>query len=152
MEITIAGQTWTFLGGILLGAVLGICYDLFRVARIIISHPPALVAVEDIGDVSVSVRSGLRRDPAVCFGGRTGWFFSLPLYFGCSRRSAGPGNIKYPEEDFFPSVAPAFGACAAPCRLDHPTGVKSGEKPGKLCKISREKFPIPLAKALQFIV
>ena len=48
MEITIAGQTWTFLGGILLGAVLGICYDLFRVARIIISHPPALVAVEDI--------------------------------------------------------------------------------------------------------
>ena len=48
MGITIAGQTWTFLGGVLLGAALGVCYDLFRVARLAIPHSGALVAVEDL--------------------------------------------------------------------------------------------------------
>ena len=48
MAITIAGQTWIFLGGILVGAALGVCYDLFRVVRLAVPHPAALVAVEDL--------------------------------------------------------------------------------------------------------
>lgn len=48
MAITVAGQTWVFLGGILVGAALGVCYDLFRVVRLAVPHPAALVAVEDL--------------------------------------------------------------------------------------------------------
>ncbi|WP_262394792.1 spore cortex biosynthesis protein YabQ [Youxingia wuxianensis] len=48
MEITIAGQTWMFLMAIALGAALGACYDVFRVIRIAVVHPPVIVMVQDI--------------------------------------------------------------------------------------------------------
>ena len=37
-----------FLGSIALGAGLGVCYDLFRVLRVAVATPPAVVAVEDV--------------------------------------------------------------------------------------------------------
>lgn len=48
MEITVAQQTWEFLLAILLGAALGVCYDIFRIVRIAVVNPPALVIFEDI--------------------------------------------------------------------------------------------------------
>ena len=42
------GQTWIFLMSILLGAALGVCYDIFRVLRVAFYHPTALVVVEDL--------------------------------------------------------------------------------------------------------
>lgn len=48
MEITIAGQTWMFLMSIVLGAALGVCYDVFRIIRIAVPNPPAVILVEDV--------------------------------------------------------------------------------------------------------
>ncbi|MEM1485950.1 spore cortex biosynthesis protein YabQ [Oscillospiraceae bacterium PP1C4] len=48
MEITIAGQTWMFLMSIALGAVLGVCYDVFRILRVAVDHPPFAVVIEDV--------------------------------------------------------------------------------------------------------
>lgn len=48
MEITIAGQTWMFLLSIALGAALGVCYDVFRIVRIAVPNPPAVIVAEDL--------------------------------------------------------------------------------------------------------
>ena len=48
MEITIAGQTWMFLSSIVLGALLGMCYDIFRIIRIAVYNPPSVVVAEDV--------------------------------------------------------------------------------------------------------
>ncbi len=48
MGITIAGQTWLFLRSIVLGAGLGVCYDLFRILRIALPHPAPAVLAEDL--------------------------------------------------------------------------------------------------------
>ena len=48
MEITVAGQTWIFLMSVALGAALGVLYDVFRIVRIAVRTPPAVVLVEDL--------------------------------------------------------------------------------------------------------
>lgn len=48
MEITVAGQTWIFLLSIVLGAALGICYDVLRILRVAFAHAIAVVFAEDI--------------------------------------------------------------------------------------------------------
>ena len=48
MGITIAGQTAVFLQSLLLGAVLGCFYDLFRITRIAFLMPALLVLIEDL--------------------------------------------------------------------------------------------------------
>lgn len=48
MEISVAQQTWMFLASVALGAVLGICYDVFRILRIALKHPTIAVLIEDI--------------------------------------------------------------------------------------------------------
>ncbi len=48
MEITVAGQTWMFLLSIALGALLGACYDVFRILRIAVPHRAGVVLAEDI--------------------------------------------------------------------------------------------------------
>lgn len=55
MEITVARQTIVFLMSIGLGAVLGVCYDFFRVARVAVRHSAVAVAVEDIVYSSVCI-------------------------------------------------------------------------------------------------
>ena len=48
MQISIASQTWIFLGAIVLGAGLGVYYDAFRILRIAIPHAPWAVCMEDL--------------------------------------------------------------------------------------------------------
>ena len=48
LEINITQQTWFFLYSILLGAALGVFYDLFRILRIAFSHAAVVVMAEDI--------------------------------------------------------------------------------------------------------
>lgn len=48
MEIVVAQQVWLFLYSCLLGAGLGLLYDLFRISRIAFPSPVAVVLVEDI--------------------------------------------------------------------------------------------------------
>lgn len=48
MEITVAGQTWIFLMSAALGAALGVFYDVFRIVRIAVRTPPAVVLIEDL--------------------------------------------------------------------------------------------------------
>lgn len=48
MELTIASQTWMFLLSILVGAVLGVCYDAFRILRLAVQHPSGVVVIEDV--------------------------------------------------------------------------------------------------------
>ena len=48
MELTVAGQTWSFLYSLLLGMGLGLFYDVFRILRIALPHRTIAVAIEDI--------------------------------------------------------------------------------------------------------
>ena len=48
MEISIAAQTMSFFMACLLGAGLGLLYDLFRILRMLFVHPAMVVAVQDI--------------------------------------------------------------------------------------------------------
>lgn len=48
MDMIVAPPTWVFLWAVLLGAVLGLCYDVFRILRIAIPSGRILVFFEDI--------------------------------------------------------------------------------------------------------
>lgn len=48
MELTVAGQTWSFLYSLLLGMGLGLFYDVFRILRIALPHRTIAVAMEDL--------------------------------------------------------------------------------------------------------
>lgn len=48
MYMTVAPQTWNFLLACLLGAFLGVCYDLFRILRVAIPPSKTSVFVQDI--------------------------------------------------------------------------------------------------------
>jgi len=42
------GQAWLFLSTVLLGAIVGLFYDFFRIARRVATHPSWVVQLEDI--------------------------------------------------------------------------------------------------------
>lgn len=48
MEITVAGQTWVFVGSLLVGAALGLVFDLLRITRMAVTLPSPIVFVEDM--------------------------------------------------------------------------------------------------------
>ncbi len=48
MEIYVADQTMLFLQSMLLGAVLGVFYDVFRITRIAIKTPSVVIFAEDL--------------------------------------------------------------------------------------------------------
>ncbi|EEG31243.1 putative spore cortex biosynthesis protein YabQ [[Clostridium] methylpentosum DSM 5476] len=48
MDMIVAPPTWVFLWAVLLGAALGVCYDVFRILRIAIPSGRILVFFEDL--------------------------------------------------------------------------------------------------------
>ena len=48
MILSMPGQAWLFLSTVLLGAIVGLFYDIFRVARKVVPHPSWVVQLEDI--------------------------------------------------------------------------------------------------------
>ena len=48
MGFTVAGQTWVFLGSLLVGALLGLLYDIFRITRLALPLPAPVVFCEDL--------------------------------------------------------------------------------------------------------
>ena len=48
MGFTVAGQTWVFVGSLLVGALLGLLYDCFRITRVALPLPKLVVFCEDL--------------------------------------------------------------------------------------------------------
>jgi len=48
MILPMWGQAWLFLSTVLLGAAVGVLYDIFRVLRRVVRHSVAVVQIEDI--------------------------------------------------------------------------------------------------------
>jgi len=48
MILSMPGQAWLFLSTVLMGAIIGLFYDFFRIARRVASHSTLVVQLEDV--------------------------------------------------------------------------------------------------------